>query len=72
MSKQYVTAVIELPDSEADRKAVIAALSLHGNFHGGKVTAFSIGDLITEHERLVELVSPMDAKRISDSVSKPY
>jgi hypothetical protein len=48
--KRYMTAVIELPDDPVQRKAVIDALPLFEDFHGGRVTAVYAGDAIRETE----------------------
>jgi len=50
MTKQYFTAVIELPSDPPSSNSIMKVLSLFNDFNGGRVTAVYAGDAITENE----------------------
>lgn len=60
MPKDYMTVVIQLPDDPEQRKAVMSALPLSGNFQGGRITAISLEDEITVNELLEEMLDGGD------------
>lgn len=69
MTKQYITAVIDLPDDPVTKKAVTGALGLFNDFHGGKVTALYAGDAISENEIYERNADPHLIKSVRDEVA---
>ena len=59
----FITVVIQLPEDEQSRKRISNELMLGGEFHGGKVTAFSADDEITLMEMIEEICDPGDCER---------
>lgn len=60
-----ITVVIELPQDKGQRKQIVDALRIGGEFHGGRVTAMSFEDEMTVLELLEEL-EEVDGDTVQD------
>lgn len=72
MTKQYATAVVELPADPEKRGAVLEVLREHGDFHGGRITAVCLGDAISENEIFERCANPMLLKAVRDDVARRH
>jgi len=61
MNSEFVTYVIQMPDSQDARRAITQGLKALVAQHDGEITASGIGDEMTLAERLERRLSPLEA-----------